>query len=131
MKLLLDTHVVLWAITDSPRLSDPIRHDIADPRNTVFVSVVTLWEIAIKATLARRGIGAMPVGAREAHDLCRRAGYHVLAVSPEHAIAVERLPNLHADPFDRLLVAQALDEPLRLVTHDAAVAAYSDTIIRL
>ncbi len=130
MNLLLDTHVVLWAITDNPRLPEPIRREIADRRNTVVVSVVSIWEIAIKAPLARRGIGAMPVGARDAVELCRGAGYRMIGVSPEHAIAVESLPSLHNDPFDRLLVAQALEEPLRLVTHDAAVAAYSDTIIR-
>ncbi len=130
MNLLLDTHVALWALTGNPRLTAPIRSQLSDQRNEVTVSVVTIWEIAIKAPLARRGIGAMPVGAREALDLCRRAGYRIITVSPEHAIAVESLPPLHNDPFDRLLVAQALEEPLRLVTHDAAVAAYSDTIIR-
>jgi PIN domain nuclease of toxin-antitoxin system len=130
LNLLLDTHTALWAITDHPRLPASIRRDLSDPKNTIVVSAVTIWEIAVKSALQRRGIGSMPIGGREATGLFRRAGYRLLAISPEHAAAVEHLAPLHADPFDRLLVAQALEEPLRLVTHDAAVAAYSDTIIR-
>jgi PIN domain nuclease of toxin-antitoxin system len=130
LNLLLDTHTALWAITDDPRLPDWVRRDVSDPRNTVVVSAVSIWEIAIKSSLSRRRVGAMPIGGGEATTFFRRAGYRLLAISPEHAAAVERLPTLHADPFDRLLIAQALEEPLRLVTHDPAVAAYSDSIIR-
>jgi PIN domain nuclease of toxin-antitoxin system len=129
LNLLLDTHTALWAITDDARLPEPIRRQIADRDNTVVVSAVSIWEIAIKSSLSRRRAGALPIGGHEAMDLFRGAGYRLLAIAPEHAAAVERLAPLHADPFDRLLVAQALEEPLRLVTHDAAVAAYSDTII--
>lgn len=126
MRLLLDTHVALWAIIDSPKLSEVARRLISDQRNTVFVSAVSVWEIAIKHALAR---GVMPVSGSEASSAFRLAGYQLLDISAEHAAGVERLPAHHADPFDRLLVSQALAEPLRLLTHDAVVLAYSDTII--
>ena len=128
MNLLLDTHVALWAITDSPRLSAQAREWIESPRATVWVSAATVWEIAIKHGLGR---GDMPVSGQEALDYFRQSGYRLLAVQPEHAAAVETLPAHHADPFDRILVAQALTEPMRLLTHDSTVARYLDTIIQV
>ena len=129
MNLLLDTHVALWAIVDAPRLPATIRALIADPGNRITVSAVSIWEIAIKSALARQGVGAMPVSAGAALTHFRNAGYALLVIAPDHAAAVEGLPPLHGDPFDRLLIAQAFVEPLRLVTHDRAVAAYSESII--
>lgn len=126
MNLLLDTHVALWAITDHPSLVAKARELILAPRNAVWVSTVSVWEIAIKHSLGR---GDMPVSAQAAVQYFRQAGYRLLAIEPEHAVAVEELANHHQDPFDRLLVAQALAEPMRLVTHDMTVARYSDTII--
>jgi len=128
LNLLLDTHVALWAITDSPRLSAQAREWIESPRATVWVSAATVWEIAIKHSLGR---GDMPVSGQEALDYFRASGYRLLAVQPEHAAAVETLPAHHADPFDRILVAQALIEPMRLLTHDSTVARYLDTIIQV
>lgn len=128
MNLLLDTHVALWAITDSPRLNAQAREWIESPRATVWVSAATVWEIAIKHGLGR---GDMPVSGQEALDYFRASGYRLLAVQPEHAAAVETLPAHHADPFDRILVAQALIEPMRLLTHDSTVARYLDTIIQV
>jgi PIN domain nuclease of toxin-antitoxin system len=126
MRLLLDTPVALWAITDDPRLSAPARKLIADPANAVTVTAASLWEIAIKHALAR---GDMPISAMDAIGWFTESGYRLLDISPLHAAAVETLPALHNDPFDRLLVAQALAEPLRLLTRDRLVARYSDTII--
>lgn len=126
MNLLLDTHVALWALTDSPKLPAAARALIADSRNTVWVSAVSVWEIAIKHSLKRTD---MPISGVEALAHFRNAGYLLLDVSPDHAAAIESLAPHHADPFDRLLVAQALTEPLRLITHDTTVALYSDTII--
>ncbi|MCU0930597.1 MAG: type II toxin-antitoxin system VapC family toxin [Serpentinimonas sp.] len=126
MNLLLDTHVALWAITDHPKLSAPARALIEEPRNTVWVSAASVWEIAIKHALGR---GDMPVSAHDALGYFRASGYRMLAIEPEHAAAVSRLPAHHQDPFDRLLVAQALHEPMRLLTHDPVVALYSDTVI--
>lgn len=128
MNLLLDTHVALWAITDDSRLPGNARELIQSPRTTVWVSVASLWEIAIKHSLRR---GDMPVSSADALRYFRESGYHLLAVAAEHVAALEELPAHHQDPFDRMLVAQALVEPLRLMTHDATVALYSDTIINV
>lgn len=128
MNLLLDTHVALWAITDSPRLPAMAREWIIAPRNTVWVSTASVWEIAIKHSLGR---GDMPISGKEAVHYFQEAGYRFLAVEPEHAAAVGSLPSHHADPFDRMLVAQAQVEPMRLLTHDAQVARYGETIVRV
>lgn len=126
MNLLLDTHVALWAIADSDRLPARARELIAAPTTTVWISAATLWEIAIKHALGR---GDMPVSATQALAWFRESGYRILPVEAEHALAVETLPAHHQDPFDRILLAQALVEPLRLMTHDRVVARYSDTVI--
>lgn len=128
MNLLLDTHVALWAITDHPKLTKKARELIESPRSTVWISAASLWEIAIKHGLGR---GDMPVSGQDALRYFRESGYRFLAIEPEHAAAVEDLPAHHADPFDRILVAQALTEPMRLITHDPLVASYSDTIIEI
>lgn len=128
MNLLLDTHVALWAITDSPNLPAEARDLILSPKTTVWVSAASLWEIAIKHALGR---GDMPVSGRDAQRYFQDSGYRFLPVEPEHAVAVEELAAHHQDPFDRILVAQALVEPMRLMTHDRLVALYSDTIIKI
>jgi PIN domain nuclease of toxin-antitoxin system len=129
VRLLLDTHVLIWALLNDHRLPVHIGEAIGDPNNDVVVSVASLWEIAIKRALVRGGPGTIPMSAVETVGFCGRAGYELLAVSPEHILGLEQLPAMHADPFDRILVAQALTEPLRLVTRDRRVAAYSDTVI--
>ena len=101
---------------------------ITSSKSAVWVSAATIWEIAIKHSLGR---GDMPVSSQDALRYFRESGYRFLPVEPEHATAVEDLPAHHADPFDRILVAQALVEPLRLITHDPMVARYSDTIIQI
>lgn len=85
-----------------------------------------MWEIAIKHALGR---GDMPVSSEDAVRYFREPGYRLLAIEPEHATATETLPSHHQDPFDRILVAQALVEPMHLMTHDALVARYSDAVI--
>jgi PIN domain nuclease of toxin-antitoxin system len=126
LNLLLDTHVALGAITDSDRLIGDARELITAERAVVWLSVVSLWEIAIKHLLGR---GDMPVSAKAAAGYFQESGFRVLAVQSEHVLGVESLPSIHSDPFDRLLVAQALAEPMRLLTSDALVARYSDTVI--
>lgn len=127
MRLLLDTHVAIWALVSPEVMPGAIRALIADPANAIHVSAASVWEIAIKHSTARRG--APPFSGTQAIAYFGQAGYDLLAVSAEHAAGVEALPPLHADPFDRLLIAQALAEPLRLVTHDSTVAAYGGSII--
>lgn len=129
MRLLLDTHVALWAISDSPHLSARARALIEDLDNQVHVSAASVWEIAIKHALRRTGPGAMALSAAQASSWFEQAAFSLVSITQAHARAVERLPDLHRDPFDRMLVAQALEEPFRLVTHDAQVGRYSATIL--
>jgi PIN domain nuclease of toxin-antitoxin system len=121
MKLLLDTHVLLWAASGSDRLSAVVRAEIASPDNDPIVSAASIWEIAIKRGLGRSDFVVDP-------RLLRRglldAGYTELPVTSEHAAAVAGLPPLHKDPFDRLLVAQAIVEGITLLTADDRVAQY-------
>lgn len=131
MRLLLDTHVALWAITDDQRLSQVARDLISDAANIVHVSAATIWEITIKHSLARPAPNAMPVSGADALRYFTDAGYLLLSISAAHAAAFAQLPRLHADPFDRILVAQALAEPLRLISRDAMIASYSDTVIKV
>lgn len=125
MKLLLDTHIALWAITDDPKLPDQARGLIALASNDIFVSAASIWEISIKHGLGR---GNMPISGNEALAYFQEAGYRLLPINAEHAAFVETLPPLHADPFDRILVAQALSEPMRLITHDATVVGYGELV---
>jgi PIN domain nuclease of toxin-antitoxin system len=126
VRLLLDTHVALWVLTGDSRLGESAFAMIAAPENEIFVSAVTIWEIAIKYQLRPDQV---PMPPQLAIELSEASGYRLLAVQPHHAAAVGELPPIHRDPFDRLLVAQALTEPLRLMTRDRTVAAYSDTIL--
>jgi PIN domain nuclease of toxin-antitoxin system len=129
MRLLLDTHIALWAVADDERLPPRARDLISDQANDVFVSAASVWEIAIKHALARGGPNDMPVSGADALRYFQDAGYELVDISPTDAAAVETLPMLHADPFDRLLIAQAVTVPFRLLTHDARVARYSPSII--
>jgi PIN domain nuclease of toxin-antitoxin system len=125
---LLDTHIALWALTDDARLSARARALIEDPANQVAVSAASVWEIAIKHGLGR---GDMPVSGGAALNWFRQAGYDLLPVTPDHAAAVEALPDHHRDPFDRLLIAQATSEPMRLITRDPLVALYGGAVIQV
>jgi PIN domain nuclease of toxin-antitoxin system len=118
MNLLLDTHVVLWAFTNDPTISEPARQAIVDGANTVFVSAATAWEIAIK-----RSLGKLQAPANYEEEL-RHHRFTPLSITTAHALAVEHLPALHHDPFDRILVAQAVLERLTLVTRDPRIRGY-------
>ena len=128
MKLLLDTHVLIWAAGLPDRLSAEARALIADADNELFFSAASLWEIAIKSGLGREDFA---VDAR----LLRRGlidnGYSELPVASEHAVAIDGLPPIHKDPFDRLLIAQAMVEGVTLLTADEVVARYPGPIRRL
>ncbi len=125
MKLLLDTHLLLWAAGEPEKLSDAARRLLSDPRNTLCFSAASLWEIANKHTLGRDDFRVDP-------GVLRRGllenGYLEVPVDGEHAVAVSVLPALHKDPFDRILVAQAVVGGLLLVTADAQVARYPGPI---
>jgi PIN domain nuclease of toxin-antitoxin system len=119
---LLDTHVFLWWITDDPRLSDRVRAVLGGSANRIIFSAVSAWEIVIKARLGRLDIqGGV---ALLVTDQIAANGFVSLAVEMRHALQVARLPPLHRDPFDRMLIAQAQAEDLTLLTADVLVAQY-------
>lgn len=120
MRLLLDTHVVLWALADSPRLSPRARELLADPANECWVSSASAWEIAIKVVLGKYRLG-WPLVRLE--DAVADAGFRTLDVTMRHAAIIESIEVPHADPFDRLLVAQCEVETLRLLTADERLGA--------
>lgn len=124
MRLLLDTHVALWSVTADERLSKSAAGLIADASNSIAVSIASLWEIAIKHAIVRGGAPAMPISARQAAAHFEAAGFLILDAQAAHIFAVEELPRVHADPFDRLIVAQARAEGLTLLTSDATLARY-------
>ena len=117
-RLLLDTHALLWWVFEQPELSARAEGLIMDRGNEIVVSVVSPWEIVIKARLGRLDVPAF------VRDQLDRNGFSVLPVSLDHVLRVHGLPLLHKDPFDRLLVAQALHEAMPLVTRDGRLAAY-------
>jgi len=125
MKLLLDTHLLLWAAGEPERLSKPARRLIDDPDNELLFSAASLWEVAIKRRLGREDF---KVDAR----LLRRGlldnGYSELPIISDHVVATESLPLLHRDPFDRILVAQATVEGVTLLTIDSLVSQYAGPI---
>ena len=128
MKLLLDTHVLLWAAGQPDRLPAAARTLLDDPQNEPVFSAASLWEIAIKSGLGRDDF---QVDAR----LLRRGlldnGYRELPITSEHAVAIDGLPPIHKDPFDRLLVAQSMVEGITLLTSDPLVAQYPAPVQRV
>ncbi|WP_337189185.1 type II toxin-antitoxin system VapC family toxin [Phenylobacterium sp.] len=121
MRLLLDTHVLVWAFVSPRRLSRVTRALIEDPANIPAFSAVSIWEIAIKRGLNRADFDVDPsILHRELLD----SGYEEFAVTSAHAMVVQRLPLLHRDPFDRLMLAQAIAEGMTLLTADRLVLQY-------
>ncbi len=131
MRLLLDTHIALWAVTDDPRLSDIARKLISDKANQVFVSVATLWEISIKFSFGRERQNAMPIGSETAQEYFLAAGYKLLDIVAAHVHALHNLPPVHNDPFDRIMLAQAYEMPLRFLTHDQVLSLYGDYVMKV
>ncbi len=125
MRLLLDTHIFLWAVSGSSQLKPATRRLISEA-DADYVSAASIWEIAIKARLGK--IDADPDELAAAIDA---SGFLELPVSAVHAAGVAHLSPHHNDPFDRLLISQALAEPLRLVTADDQVAKYSDVVLKV
>ncbi len=122
LKILLDTHAFLWWVEDSPRLSSQAKRIIADVENDCFVSLVSSWEMAIKTGIGKLKL-SIPVREYVPQHLAAN-GFQQLNISFRHVAAVESLPRYHRDPFDRLLVAQAIDEKMILVSADSALDSY-------
>ena len=125
MNLLLDTHLLLWAAIEPKRLSAKARALLLDPANQLIFSAASLWEISIKNGLDRSDFN---VDSRRLWRLLLVNGYRELPVSGEHSVAVDDLPPMHKDPFDRILIAQARVEGMLLLTVDKMVAKYGEGV---
>ena len=131
MKLLLDTHILIWMLADDPKLPRKARELILDETNELYTSSISLWEVIIKHALHP---SAMPYSGEILYDICLRAGVKILAVNTEHILAIEGLLRdknapPHKDPFDRLLIAQAKTEGIKLITHDALLQGYGEPCV--
>lgn len=126
-RVLLDSHAFLWALDGGERLGPAARRLLEDERTEVWLSSATVWELGIKLALGRL---TLPVPLRElVQRAVREASVRVLAVAPDHGLRAAELPLHHRDPFDRLLVSQAITEGLVLLTRDPAMAAYDVEVV--
>ena len=128
MRILLDTNILLWAIIDPSRLRAKIHQQLRDADNDILFSAASIWEIAIKAALGRADFKVAP------EEIVNEAvvnGFVELPVHSKAALRVATLPLHHRDPFDRLLIAQAMTEPARLYTSDAELEIYSELVVRV
>ncbi|MBI9085449.1 MAG: type II toxin-antitoxin system VapC family toxin [Desulfobacterales bacterium] len=126
MKLLLDTHILLWAAGHPEKLTDSARSLLTAPENSLFFSAASIWEIVIKIGLGRADFKVDPYRLRKMLVI---HGYTELPITSEHALRVETMPLFHKDPFDRILLAQARSEGLLLVTADASIAQHQESVL--
>lgn len=126
MRYLVDTHVLIWAVSRTEKLSLAARKVLFDPDATFYFSPVSVWEIAIKRS---KHPDDMPMSAKDAARLFRDAGFRELRPDAAQCAAVEDLQPIHADPFERLLIAQAKIAGMKLVTHDHLIADYGDVAV--
>lgn len=126
MKILLDSHMIIWALSNSPKLPEEARRLILDPQNEILVSVLSLWEIELKR-LAKPDM--MPFTARKIEDLCKASGFEVIPLEGKcvHFLQTLKRPEsepVHKDPFDRMLICQAASDDMVLLTHDSLIKGY-------
>jgi len=124
MRVLVDTHILLWWLIDSRKLPEDAERIIKDKDNAIFVSAASIWEIAIKATLGQIEVDPFAIEAA-----IEPSGFVELPITGKHAAHVSKLPLHHRDPFDRILVAQSLMEPMRLLTGDQVLAQYGEMVL--
>jgi PIN domain nuclease of toxin-antitoxin system len=122
MRLLLDTHIFIWSVDDDPKLSS-VAWSIIEAADAVYVSSASLWEVTIKYQL-----GKLRIEPERLVDAVSASGFLELPISLRHAVAINKLPALHRDPFDRLLLAQAISEPLHFLTADEQLEPYSPLV---
>lgn len=123
MNFVLDTHVLLWWLDDSPTLSVTARAEIADTDNLIILSAVVIWEIRIKQALGKLEAPT------DFYEVVKQQGFEIIPITADHAYAVGDLPMHHRDPFDRMLIAQAKLEGFAVITHDAAFKRYPITVM--
>ena len=131
MRLLLDTHIALWALTDTAKLSEEVIYMLESGKNEVYYSIASVWEIAIKHKIRPE---QMPISEEEFVRLCEKTGFAQLPIEPEHIFLLKTLTRpaeapKHNDPFDRILLAQAKYEELSLITHDSLIPYYGEKCI--
>ncbi|MDQ7048616.1 MAG: type II toxin-antitoxin system VapC family toxin [Enterobacterales bacterium] len=123
--LLLDTHAILWWLSDAPQLGELARKTIADPQNLVYVSAASIWEMSIKSAMGKLKVSD------DLDSIIEEEGFIPLPISLYHGKQAGRLPKHHHDPFDRMLIAQAQAEGLQLVTKDKQIALYGIDLLRI
>lgn len=128
MKILLDTHIALWAIADSKKLSKEVTQMLESENNQIYYSIASVWEVAIKHNIKPE---QMPISEEVFYELCEETGFELLPVEAEHIFAVKSLKRpadapKHNDPFDRILLAQAKCEDMRFLTHDSLIPYYEE-----
>ena len=131
MRILLDTHIALWALTDTAKLSEEVIHMLESGKNKVYYSIASVWEIAIKHRIRPE---QMPISEEEFVELCEKTGFEKLPIEPEHIFLLKTLTRpmeapKHNDPFDRILLAQAKYEKLSFITHDSLIPYYGENCI--
>lgn len=124
MRILLDTHIWIWWLAGDKRLPPRAAELIKEPDNEIFVSAINVWEVALKT-----GSGGLDIDPAAVEAEIALSHFLELPVTARHAVQVSKLPQHHGDPFDRMLIAQSLVEPMRLLTHDKALARYGETIL--
>ena len=124
MRVLLDTHTLLWWLTDDDRLGSQARDLIADPGNDVLVSMVSLWEIAVKMR-----VGKLEADMEDILKAVDRDKFMLLDINPTHLLTLARLPMHHRDPFDHLLIAQAITEDATFISEDQILSKYSSRTV--
>jgi PIN domain nuclease of toxin-antitoxin system len=129
LRLLLDTHIVLWRLTDNPRLSKRAVEIIDDEAFSVSVSAISIWEVAIKHARRKGRADDIPYSGRQFLLSLERARIEPMPIQPIHVAAVDDLPPIHGDPFDRLLIATARQEGMILLTHDADLKDYGELVL--
>jgi len=131
MKVLLDTHIILWALIDDARLSEKAKNIILSKENEIYYSTASVWEVSIKHSLHPE---SMPLSGEQLSDYCQKSGYQMLAIRDDHVYALETIQRAegapkHNDPFDRIMIAQAKADGLLFVTHDTLIPYYEEKCI--
>ena len=126
MNLLLDTHIIIWFITNDVKLSKKIKNIIEDSNNRCFISIVSYWELSIKYSLGRLDLNST---VEEIFNIIEKSGFDILPITLNHIIQLSKLEHFHNDPFDRLIISQSVIENLHLVSNDNYFPAYNIQLI--